>query len=76
MAMKSSFPSGTSFAFVIHVLTIATVVVPSFPVRAEHADGPMRPGLVGPWYGNTDFTRVKGSDLLCSLALSSNAFKA
>jgi hypothetical protein len=27
-----------------------------------------RPGLVGPWYGNADFTRAKGGDLLRTMA--------
>jgi len=29
---------------------------------------PRLPGLVGPWYGNADFTRAKGSDLLRTMA--------
>ena len=27
-----------------------------------------RPGLVGPWYGNADFTRAKGGDLIRTMA--------
>ena len=37
-------------------------------LKRASAAGQRRPGLVGPCYGNADFTRAKGSDLLRTMA--------
>ncbi|NQV31810.1 MAG: exo-alpha-sialidase [Phycisphaeraceae bacterium] len=59
------------------LLAFASVIVTSHATQANAADlkdnhtaDQRHPGLVGPWYGNADFTRAKGSDLLLTLAPS------
>jgi len=61
----------------LNILTFVGLLVMSPASSAHLADvnetrttDPWHPGLVGPWYGNADFTRVKGSDLLRTLAPS------
>lgn len=42
--------------------------IPVGPSTVGAGADPTRLGLIGPWYGNADFTRAKGSDLLRTMA--------